>query len=446
MAKSAFPEAGTLVGSIDPGGIAANLGFAVGDVISEVDGKPTNQRSMKSLHTNEPQVLTVVSPAGVARRINVPPGLLGYNAVEFVRPEIVYLRHANRDARWDSYAAVGAATCQSIPDLAETAWFHAFKAGYVADFMSDYCALQIAWLQGRNDDAVGRCARLQARANVPESLALEMTVQQIGTANLKIPQALARRMTAEPGPPAFDDTTSKRLTALLDLHRGLSPEARREVSPSTVAFYDKTSLMPTIKPIRYDNDKDQMFRDLATKELVADRAPLKMEIPLNYYRLLLERPTVEADNVELVLSVKLKAGMADFASNHRVVGVGSISVSLLDCDVIDASMPLRSALVGRMVTATVESPGLLTVKEGQKPEPPIQLINVLGEIGENRPFTLRLIRALGRDEVWLNQRRVLYLPAAEHPKRIGFQIFAIGADAEVRVQFNKLDPRLAKLK
>jgi hypothetical protein len=59
----------------------------------------------------------------------------------------------------------------------------------------------------------------------------------------------------------------------------------------------------------------------------------------------------------------------------------------------------------------------------------------------HRQFTLRLIHAAGRDEVWIDQRRLVYLPAARNPRKIGFRLYATGITVETRVGFSKLDPK-----
>src|SRR5205085_11165949 len=62
------------------------------------------------------------------------------------------------------------------------------------------------------------------------------------------------------------------------------------------------------------------------------------------------------------------------------------------------------------------------------------------EITPDKPFTLKLRHFAGRQEVWLDKRRLLCLPAARRPERVGFSIYNAGSDSTVKVEFNAMSP------
>jgi hypothetical protein len=70
-----------------------------------------------------------------------------------------------------------------------------------------------------------------------------------------------------------------------------------------------------------------------------------------------------------------------------------------------------------------------------------QRVSVEDSIANKRRFKLRRLHSGGRDEKWIDQRRLLYLPSTENPKKIGFHIGAVGVQGDVHLSFYPLDPR-----
>lgn len=437
LAKSSLPESGTQVMFVVAESTAAKLGIVVGNVISEIDGKALDDDYDSRRLTREQQ-FTVVDRNGKARRIDVPAGSLGFDSLDLAWPERIYLRKGTRGAAWDPYAAVGAANCISKPDLAETAWRHALAAGYKPDFISDYCAAQIAWRQGRNPDALGYLARLQSRANVPGSLKVRTLTRELGLANFKLKEAQESLPVATNA--AYPGNSSERLASLLSLHRALREADRVGPSPSLIATFPKTDLLPKIKPLLQGDKNMDDYQKWATKELIGKQGKYAEEIPTDHFRVLMESPGVDAPDAELVVQVQIKPHDLKPNQNGRLA-----CFKLINCDETDPKgWSMRHPTTEGMLTASIEPTGVCLVMQGTRECTLLGHAHVIDDTAANRRFTLRLIHARGREEVWINQRRLLYVPALERPKRVGFAIGAQGMDIDVHVEFFKLDPTLAE--
>jgi hypothetical protein len=70
----------------------------------------------------------------------------------------------------------------------------------------------------------------------------------------------------------------------------------------------------------------------------------------------------------------------------------------------------------------------------------VQAVTAEESVLHERTFALRLLHAAGRDEVWLDDRRLLYLPSARNPRKVGFRLYVTGVTVDTRVTFSKLDP------
>ena len=440
LTKSLFPETGTQVIIVEPDKPAAALGIVVGDIVSAIDGQPI-LRDFKSHRLDQRQQMTLIGKDGKAREITVEAGKIGFHGLDRVWLECIYLRHGTRSDKWDSFVVVGATNCIQHPDLAETAWHHAFAAGYMPDFISDYCAAQIAWRQGRNNDAVAFCARLQSREGIPATFSIEAFVKAIAIANFKLQQAMAEKMIAEPRSVAVDDAT-ERLQSLLAWHQSLPPADRVRPSPSQIARFAKVNLISEIKPVpRGDADADE-FQEWATKQLTSEKHQLKEEVPTDHYGILLESPTVDVSNAELIVRVKAKAHDTKQNKFGR-----QISFALINVDTVNAKNGYKHHRTSDgMLSVTIESTGACLIRQGSERPVILTRAEVADETGQNRQFTLRLLHARGREEVWINQRRLLYVPSVERPSRIGFSLGVQGVDYDAHMEFDKLDPKLAEEK
>ena len=437
FAKSGLPEVGARIDTVDYFmGQGGELGLKPGEVISEIDGVAVDDDHFARRREERDQPITVVGVDGKSRQVTISAGKIGVNLSPFVSPELVYLRRGKRDARWDALVAVGGANCIRNPDLAETAWARAMQAGYKADYLSDYCGMQIAWRQGRNEEAVAYCAMLHRRAGVPAILSFEHITQQLAIGNFKIAQALAMRMTVEPGESKAEGEAGDFLQGLLDAHRQLTEKQRLGPSPSEIASYVKTNLLKEMEPWSTHNEEYDKYNREAMNKLAKQEQPLEMSAPTAHYRAFQLVPKGEAAHVELIVRAKM------FATDEQTSRYNKhLVVSLADCDepvgVVDPLARRRNPL---FLTVSINPQGLCRIEMNKSGIMRVASVPVAEEIADRRQFTLKLLHAGGREEVWIDRRRLVYLPAAREPKKVGFQLNVVGTTASVRADFSKLDP------
>jgi hypothetical protein len=439
LRQSSFPEAGILLLHVDENGMVANLGIKVGEVISEVDSVTVNQKHIREFRRNTTayQEHTIVGIDGIARQVTVAPGNMGFNSMPVVYPERIYLRRGARSMKWDAFAAVGAANCCCNPDLAETAWRHAVAAGYTPDFISDYCGAQIAWRQARLADSVGFCGMLSTRKDIPEALDVEHFTRQIALANFKIEQGIAGRMSLEPGEPLADaEAPNGRLQQLLEIHRALPESERLAAAPSEVAEYVKTNLLKNMEPrFQTTDEAENRIHTEAANILFNQSEWLPLVMPVAQFRLLAQAPTVPSEDVELIARVKLHL------TNHATT---SSFLNAMHFGLLNADQPENTTRPGlptsKMLRVSIEPFGLLQVYQGMGNAPILQQVWLADEVANDRQFTLRLIHTAHRDEVWVDRRRVFYVPSLDHPKMTGFILEPVSINAEIKVDFTRLDP------
>jgi hypothetical protein len=438
LCHSAFPSAGTRIGEVDPDGQGARRELVEGDIIAEVDGEALNQGELNAFRKEGDQKLTIVGRDGVARQLTISAGKLGISITPMLRPELVYLREGARDPKWDAYAAVGAAFCRVNPGLAETAWHHAIEAGYVPDAVSDFCGAHLAWRGGRMEEALAYCAMLRSRKKIPAALDVEALGYALEIASFKMEQALARRANDAAGPARVEGDVGELLQTLLAAHRQRAEAERLGPSPSEIASYVKSNLLKQMAPRLQDNKEFDDYAKWVRDQLARQQGPLHMEAQTDSYDTVMQMPKVDAADVELSVDVKLKR-----FDSHAGGFAKCMTIALVNCDDPELIANGFTTPNERMLNMEIDTNGLCLIHLKSRDGVLVQRVSVAEEIANNRQFKLRLLHAAGREEVWIDRRRLLYLPACEKPKRIGFHFRTVGAKADLRVSFYKLDPRLA---
>jgi len=440
LKASELPSAGQRVDRVDAGGPGDTLGLKAGDIIRDIDGQPICQKEFRQLRQGRPQQMTVVRPDGRVVEMSIQPGPVGFNGRPMVRPELVYLRQGVRLPAWDALAAVGAARCFDDPDLAETAWNRALHAGYKPDCISEYCGAQLEWRQGRPILAMAYCAMLNKREGVPEAFDIQGLSGALAVANFKLEQAIAGRLVVSP-PAGEQHIAPERiewLKRLLKFHRSLPDAERFGRSPNDIASGAKSDILNDMEPWPNENEKTNGYR-YDVRDWLAHAKPLPMQVPGDHYQVFPEVPMHPAGDVELIVRVKMK--IADPLPPNAS---SAFMVSLIDGD--QSTVPDRDGDAANrhraFLSAWVEGWGMSLVE--QAADDGHGVIVAASDAGEavsnNRQFTFRLVHAAGREEVWLDHRRLVYLPAASNPRKIGFRLYATGVNVETRTNFSKLDP------
>jgi hypothetical protein len=434
LSHSSFPSAGSKIHHVDADRPGSQLGLVAGDVIVEVDGEAIYQKDMNSFRQDHDQQLTVVNAAGVSRQVAIHAGKLGIAMRPMLRPELVYLREGVRNPKWDAYAAVGAAMCRSNPVVAETAWYHAMKLGYAADAISDYCGAHAAWRAGQMEEALARAAVLQSLPKIPAALDAEDLGYGLAVANFKMEQALARQLTAMPGAARGDADFVDRFQNLINAYHQRPAAERVGPAPSEIAAYVKKSLLKEMDPLLQNDKVDDDYANWLRDEMARDRW-VNTEAESGHFASNMQIPRGEARDVELAVDINLRR-FDDQDSRYARV----LTVALVNCD--EAEFTARGLYPGgqRMLDVRVEENGTCTIAVGSRDGFRAQRLSVDEAIAGNRRFRLRLLHAAGRDEVWIDRRRLLYLPSTENPKKIGFHFGAVGVKADLHMSFYKLDP------
>jgi hypothetical protein len=434
LSRSSFPSTGTQIADVDSDGPGSRLGLVAGEVIVEVDGQAIHQMDLNFFRQDHDQQLTVVSAAGVPRQVAIHAGKLGISSQPMLRLELVYLREGVRNPKWDAYAAVGAAMCRSNPVVAETAWFHASKAGYAPDAISDYCGAQTAWRTGPIEEALARGTMLQSRKKIPAALDVEELSYGLALANFKLEQALARRLTVMPGAARGEGDFVERLQNLTNVHHQRPEAERLGAAPSEMAAYVKKSLLKEMDPLLQNEKVYDEYAKWLRDEMGRGKS-IHTEAKTDHFASNVQIPRAEVQDVELAVDINLTR-FDDQKNNFDRV----LTVALVNCD--EPGFMARGLYPGgqRMLDVNVEANGRCTIAVGSGEGFAVQQISVEEAIAGNRRFRLRLLHAAGRDEVWIDRRRLVYLPSTENPKKIGFHFGAVGVKADLHMSFYKLDP------
>ena len=162
---------------------AGKNGMRVGDIITAVDQTEIIYQCSTWNRKQIPQTLHYVTSKGESKSFTIEPGLVGVRHISYRRPDLWFIRHGQRNAKWDQYVLVAIATQISNPDLAETAWFYAFKEGYKKDVLSTWSSVFIAYYQGSPTLAWNRLKELEKMAPKPPLLLFPREEYAIALAN-----------------------------------------------------------------------------------------------------------------------------------------------------------------------------------------------------------------------------------------------------------------------
>ena len=146
LKRSRFPAVATVIVSVKDGGYADGLGIKKDWVITRFEGVPSWDHRDDWHRDKAGRVLEMLTPEGVAKKFSLPAGLIGIERSNYRRPELAYVRQKeNRNPRWDEHVIVALVAWESGDrKLAETAWFHAMKAGMPGNPLAAFYAARVA--------------------------------------------------------------------------------------------------------------------------------------------------------------------------------------------------------------------------------------------------------------------------------------------------------------
>lgn len=419
------PLVGVKITQVTPASQAAKLGIKVGDVMVALDGEQLYRPAQtRGLRTDGPQTLTVVSADGQERKLTIQPGEIGVDSEPHWNPLLLHIRGSNRSEKWDDYVLVAIANIEKDPELAETAWHYALAAGYRPDHLSDAHGAQLAQTLGRAKEALD-FAHFARSEPAPQDISLlsPQDIFQAAIAEFKLEQALAAIRDGA----ADTENLETHFQRLLAKHTQLPTEQRVGLSPSQRAqSLRREDLLPRCAAM---NDNTPWYLDRLVKG-----QDFEMKTPIEHYNGIVFAPSNAGRDMELVVHFVLPDLKVQPSRYARVFAVG-----LFDCNDPQPARLVESGMPGGFLGISIEDDGAAELFHG--PGLTLTSIDVSREIANNREATLRIVQCAGRQEVFLNDRRLLYLPAANEPEITGVYIKTVGLTANVTAaQFSKLLP------
>ena len=432
LEESKAPDFGDEILRVRPGQPADALGIVIGDILTQVDDVVLRGIDLNTARRNRPQKITVVGKNAQPRILDINPGLIGIDMETLFRPELVYIRRGTRGPAWDAFAAVGAAYSQRDPALAETAWRAAIAAGYKPDFISDLCGALIAWRQGRNDEAVAFLACMETRQKRHPELSAERWVRRIALANFKVKQALAGRMIPDAQPTAPKDSADTLLNAELLAHRALPAIARTRPSPFELTALKKDDLLTELAPLMGE-PRELTAGENFVQDALRNRRTLPFREQTDHYNTFLLKPKAQTSDMEVEARLKFWPTDNGPSQHFKAVYVG-----IIDCDKV-APMGNVYPESGATLAVGIRDIGTITVFQGAGNPIRVQAFDGRMSAAHRQSITLRLIHAGGRDEVWLNQQRILHLPSLDRPRNLGIHLGVSGMSIDLDTRVWKLN-------
>lgn len=418
VAKSAMPVFGSVISKFEPESSAAAAGMTVGSIVYRQDDElvrwddfPKAQKEV-TLWYFDSKTRRVGS--AVAR-----PGAFGIFLENHWRPELLFLRRKERMPRAEPHALVGIVQRRTDPDLAETAWRHALDAGYMPDALSHQCGVEIALAQGRAAEAWRFAeAALEVEAKSSEPV-YPVAIYRAALANFQLPAMakLAERY------PRTIGANARELNRLAEQSKGVRAELERLPTPAALA--------------------DKMYRDdLIPRMQATPRSPvtnwihgLIKEDPLTFEAATDRRVAVlfltqePARNVEFL--ARFKAGPTSSASGNYSKAVYFV----LDADHVDVEDPNDFDTLLRKLQTNLDAPSLLSFSCDAEAKVSIEHSETSNNfafkatewMADPEPFhEIRMIVVDGRGEIFLDGKRLAYVPVGREERCRAFCIASIG--------------------
>lgn len=384
------PDHGIRIKQVTGGDQAASWNLQPGDILTKIDqfdlwgGGIPNKDSRRRV--------TFFSVAdGKSRTVNAEAGPLGVFIGWHWRPELAFLHSKkNRQAKWDELVVVGSHSFEFDPDLAETAWFKAFKAGYPRDELANICGAMIALKQGRPEEAADFAYLAREAEPKQAKFVSPIALLRVMLANYKLDDAfeLCQRFPQQ----LVDEPRLFR--ALADMHRGRSQADRLVEPPSRLA---EKRYRDELLSRCFGRTRDTV--DLLPK--LRERNGVTMQVRGDYFIPLELVPPETARDLELNLTYQaLSAATGEYEANMQV----GLAVQDFE-DGLNRARINSPALVALRVSTDAE----LRLHHGYSTQP-TPLENSDSKATTPKSHHVRVVRIGGQAEIFFDGRRVLYQP------------------------------------
>ncbi|WP_010585933.1 PDZ domain-containing protein [Schlesneria paludicola] len=404
LTASPIPDRGVRITRVLPDSQAITWNLKPDDLITKIDSIELWGGSLPNT-TAQRKVTIFRCAENRSQTMKAEPGKIGILTGLHWRPELTYLRNkSSRNPKWDEFVVVGAHSCQSDPDLAETAWFHAVEAGYRPDGLSWICGAAIALEQGRVEAAADFAYLAHEVEPKRAKIVSPCVLLRVMLANYKFSDAfeLCRQYPEElcNMPRAYQ--------LLADLHRARSDDERRARPPSQISEeYYRNDLMPRCVPMTIDARTD-LPKLLEGNGLTASEAN-------GFHRPLVFVPSDPARNLELTVRytpITMHAGVDESYFTVALVPYSPENATQL-LDVADALAIGVSSLEGSRIALRQGIPASATIFDASGTSS-----------AQITSQEIRVIRVRGQLEAFVNGKRWLYQPVAD--EKMGPSGFIVG--------------------
>lgn len=417
LRASGLPAIGAKAVRIEPGGLADQLGLAVGDILVQMDDKPVRWLEF-GRDLRQPGTMTIYDvDRSALRTVRFQPGPTGVFFASYWRPELSYLARGAPSAELDRHAVLAIAERSRDPDLAETAWHHAVAGGYRPDFLSAQCGAEIALNQGRAEAAwhFAQAARRLARADDPVSPIL---LYQAALANFQLRSALdlTRQF------PVTLRGKTETLTMLIE-EFSAREDARRTLPPPSELARDmyRDDLRPRLAvsdPLRVEG----LFLDVRGGEKARFRPQTDA-----YQQFVMSTPDAVSD-FDFTVRLSLKVSDDQPGKFLKYVLLGAYAIDAEEGGTLEPmSIESRYGLLEFQIdgvdgSLNWEHSGLPT--RFACPGGPLK-------VDGRHEHEFRFLGVAGRGEMFIDGRRLAYVPLPEPPRPMAFVVKAVGMSVDL---------------
>ncbi|MEX2543487.1 MAG: hypothetical protein WD316_00025 [Phycisphaeraceae bacterium] len=415
LEASPFPAMGVRIVRINPGHQAEGLGLTAGAVVVSIGGEPI-RADFEPRDRTMPMVF--ITPEGERREVRVRPGTIGIRNAPYRRPELAYIRSAQRDPALDADMLAAIATRRRDPELAETALQRVLAGGYEPDELSNSVAAMIALHQGRPTVAQEFASRMEL---VPDEGGGTYGLNPIDRYRIALANGnlddMVRLAERYDGPVSVSPQALENVLALA-AERGSPPNPDRLLSEGLA----RRDLRPQMHAV----DDERLVASNLFGALEANQ-PFVFSTPPGRFRLIAATFERGGFNYEFVIRGEL------FAAPRSTRWQNTLGMLALDLEADAGSsggLTARKRMTagGIWLSRTEDASTSVAVGGGFSPHE-MRYRDPAIDLGRSWPFEIRLICVDGWAQVVLNDVPVALLPAEARRPALIMQV--VGARAQI---------------